>query len=145
MWPYPSLASWGDICRTALSSSLDLSIAPCCSMDSRTDTLTGDTTTLPDWPNNNAYGVIRSTPIIHNYFGYLYHNKSNSKVVPVHAMKSYRGSGNIAPHILKRDTRLRWVVSFRVALPQWKEIQVAPRGVPSLSGDFWEEKNMFSL
>jgi hypothetical protein len=58
-------------------------------------------------------------------------------------MKSYRGSGDIAPPILKHDTRLRWVVSFRVALPQWKETQDAPLWVPNLSGGFWEEKYVF--
>jgi hypothetical protein len=38
---------------------------------------------------------------------FTYNNKGKSKDVPVHAMKSYRGSGDIAPLILKRDTRLR--------------------------------------
>ena len=37
---------------------------------------------------------------------------SQSKAVPVHALKGYQGSGGITPLIFNPNTRLKWVVKF---------------------------------
>jgi hypothetical protein len=75
------------------------------------------------------------------------------KVVPVffltehHAIKTYWGSGGIAPHILDLGTRWRWVISFtpRTLYSPGKEPLVSMRlcGLRSRSWRGGEEVNKF--
>jgi hypothetical protein len=64
-----------------------------------------------------------------------------------HAMKTYWGSGGIAPHILDLGTRCRWVISFtpRPLYPQgkspWYPLDRRLGGPQSRSGRGGEEKN----
>jgi len=44
---------------------------------------------------------------------YVSDRNNRSKVILVHAMKAYRGSGGIDPLILNLVISLRWVVTFK--------------------------------
>jgi hypothetical protein len=54
-------------------------------------------------------GILRRVPSTHTNGT---QPKTNGKVVPVHAMKAYRQSRGIAPHILSSSSRVRWEVNF---------------------------------
>jgi hypothetical protein len=62
-------------------------------------------------------------------------------------MKTYWGSGSIAPCILDLSTRWRWVVSFmpQMLYCQGKNPCRRPGGPQSWSGHSGEEKNSQSL
>jgi hypothetical protein len=73
------------------------------------------------------------------------------KVVPVHTLKTYRGSGSIYPLTVNRNTRQKWELSliFR-PIYHWvksRQYELDRRfgGHQSRCGRLGEEKNLLSL
>jgi len=61
-----------------------------------------------------------------------------SKVVPVYAMKAYRGSRGKAPLILNIGTRRRWMVKFKARSPLYRGEK--SRWDPECVWSFWGRK-----
>jgi hypothetical protein len=81
----------------------------------------------------------------------LLESMSRAKVVPLHAVKAYGGSGGLAPYVINLGARWNCMIIFtlRPLYPRGKSLrhQLNRRLVeaPPLSEGFVEEENLFPL